>query len=264
MAPARRVDRFTDDAKAEVAHHPVGDRGERRGGEQPRHHQPLIEGALDVAGARADRKGADDRRDDRDAADHQWIQRDASGLVEREHAEQDHRDGRDGVRLEQVGRHAGAVADVVADVVGDRRRVTRVVLGDARLDLADEVGAHVGGLGEDPAAESREHRDQRATEAEPDQGIDGSLWAVVEHRRQRAVVAGDADQRQSDDEQTRDRAPAEGDSQRRRDADAGGLGDARVGAHRHVHPDVAGRARRAGRRSQSHPPPRCSGRRSAR
>ena len=51
---------------------------------------------------------------------------------------------RDGVGLEQVGGHAGAVADVVADVVGDHGRVARVVLGDARLDLADEVGADVG------------------------------------------------------------------------------------------------------------------------
>ena len=136
----------------------------------------------------------------------------------------------------------GAVADVVADVVGDRRRVARVVLGDAGLDLADEVGADVGRLREDAAAEPGEHRDQRAAEAEPDQRVDGRLRAVVEERRQRAVVAGDADQRQPDDQQAGDRAAAEGDPQRRRDAAAGGLGDARVGAHRHVHADVAGRA----------------------
>ena len=55
-------------------------------------------------------------------------------------------DQRDGVGLEQVGGHAGAVADVVADVVGDHRRVARVVLGDAGLDLADQVGADVGAL----------------------------------------------------------------------------------------------------------------------
>jgi hypothetical protein len=48
----------------------------------------------------------------------------------------------------------GAVADVVADVVGDHGRVARVVLGDPRLDLPDEVGADVGGLREDAAAEA--------------------------------------------------------------------------------------------------------------
>ena len=45
------------------------------------------------------------------------------------------------VGLEQVGGHAGAVADVVAHVVGDGGGVAGVVLGDARLDLADQVGA---------------------------------------------------------------------------------------------------------------------------
>ena len=69
----------------------------------------------------------------------------------------------------------GAVADVVADVVRDHGRVARVVLGDARLDLADEVGADVGRLRVDAAAESREHRDERAAEREPDQVVDGGL-----------------------------------------------------------------------------------------
>ena len=95
-------------------------------------------------------------------------------------AEQHHGDGGDGVGLEQVGRHAGAVADVVADVVGDHGRVARVVLGDARLDLADEVGADVGGLREDAAAEPGEDRDQRAAEGEPDQVVDRRVRRVVE------------------------------------------------------------------------------------
>ena len=81
-------------------------------------------------------------------------------------AEDQRGDQRDGVGLEQVGGHAGAVADVVADVVGDGGGVARVVLGDARLDLADEVGADVGRLGEDAAADPHEHGEQRAAEAE--------------------------------------------------------------------------------------------------
>src|SRR3546814_3511755 len=52
------------------------------------------------------------------------------------------------VGLEQVCGHAGAVADVVADVGGDHSRVARVVLGDAGVDLVtqDRVdgGAHGG------------------------------------------------------------------------------------------------------------------------
>ena len=65
----------------------------------------------------------------------------------------------------------GAVADVVAHEVGDDGRVARVVLGDAGLDLADEVGADVGGLGVDAAAELREERDERAPKPKPTSDI---------------------------------------------------------------------------------------------
>ena len=87
------------------------------------------------------------------------------------------------IGLEQVGGHAGAVADIVADVVGDGRRVARIVLGNAGLDLADQIGADVGALGEDAAAETGEDRDQRGAEAERDQRVDDG--AVVRRVAQR-------------------------------------------------------------------------------
>ena len=81
--------------------------------------------------------------------------------------DQDHRDADgDDIGFEQVGGHAGAVADIVADVVGDDGRVAGIVLGNSGLDLADQVGADVGGLGEDAAAETGEDRD-RATRRTP-------------------------------------------------------------------------------------------------
>ena len=132
--------------------------------------------------------------------------------------EQHHGDGGDRVGLEQVGGHAGAVADVVADVVGDHGRVARVVLGDAGLDLADEVGADVGGLREDAAAEPGEDGDQRAAEGEPDEVVDRRVRRVVEARGEEPVVAGDAEQAEADDEQARDRAGAERDVERGRAA----------------------------------------------
>ena len=163
-----------------VAHQPVGDRVEGGGRDQAGDDHAPVEGALDPVGRGADAERADDRGDDRDAAQHEREERDLAGeLGEGEDAEQHHRDGRDRVGLEQVGRHAGAVADVVADVVGDHGRVARVVLGDPGLDLADEVGADVGGLGEDAAAESGEDGDQRAAEAEADQRVDGLLVGLV-------------------------------------------------------------------------------------
>jgi hypothetical protein len=91
-------------------------------------------------------------------------------------AEDERGDEGDLVALEEVGGHAGAVADVVADVVGDRGGVARVVLGDALLDLADEVGADVGGLGEDAAADPHEQREQRAAEAEALEDVRRVFW----------------------------------------------------------------------------------------
>ena len=82
---------------------------------------------------------------------------------------EDHRaDVLGGGRLEEVGAAAGAVADVVADEVRDDARVAGVVLGDALLDLADEVGPDVGGLGVDAAAELGEQGHERGAEAEAD------------------------------------------------------------------------------------------------
>ena len=80
--------------------------------------------------------------------DHQRDQQRRSAERERDRHHGD-ADGYD-IGLEQVGGHAGAVADIVADVVGDHGGVARIVLGNSGLDLADEVGADVGGLGEDP------------------------------------------------------------------------------------------------------------------
>ena len=92
--------------------------------------------------------------------------------VEEDRGEHHRRDHGHRVGLEEVRGHAGAVADIVADVVGDRGGVARIVLRNARLDLADEVAADVCALGEDAAAETGEDRDQRGAEAERDQRVD--------------------------------------------------------------------------------------------
>ena len=119
---------------------------------------------------------------------------------------QDHRaDVLGGGRFEQVRATAGAVADVVADEVGDDARVAGVVLGDALLDLADEVRADVRGLGVDAAAELGEERDERGAEAEADdeeRGLgDGDL---ADEGRVGGEDAPHAEERQRDDEEARD------------------------------------------------------------
>ena len=60
------------------------------------------------------------------------------------------------IGFEQVGRHAGAIAHVVAHVVGDRCRVARIIFRNAGFHFADHVAADVRTLGEDAAAETGE------------------------------------------------------------------------------------------------------------
>lgn len=103
-----------------------------------------------------------------------------TGVAERGRTEDERCDERHRVRLEEVGGHARAVTDVVAHVVGDGGRVARVVLRDALLHLAHQVGADIRGLGEDPAADPHEHGDQRRAETEPLQHL-GRVGGVDEH-----------------------------------------------------------------------------------
>ncbi len=196
-----------------------------------------------LAAAEPREEGADHGGHGRDAADREREQIEALVGEPGGCAEQHHGNRRDRVRLEQVRGHAGAVTDVVPDVVGDHRRVARVVLGDAGLDLPDEVGAHVGSLGEDAAAEPGEHGDERATEREADQVVDRGLRRVAEGAGQEPVVPGDAEQPEADDEQAGHRAGAEGDVQGGLQPTAGRLGRPAVRAHGDVHADEAGSRR---------------------
>ena len=155
-------------------------------------------------------------------------------------AEDQRGDQRDGVRLEQVGGHAGAVAHVVADVVGDGGGVARVVLGDVLLDLADQVGADVGGLGEDAAADTHEHGEQGGTEAEALEHVRGLVLEQQHHD------AG-AQEAQADGEHADHGAGAEADVHGRVAARVvGGRGDAEVGLHGQPHAEVPDGRREAG------------------
>ncbi|VXB37794.1 hypothetical protein LUTEI9C_150031 [Luteimonas sp. 9C] len=227
-----------------VRHQLGGDRPEQRGRDDPRHDDALVQRAHDrAAGLHLDEEGADDRGQDGGAAEHQRIQH-AIGTDGRCHqeAEQHRRDHGDRVGFEQIGRHARAVADVVTHVVGDHRRVARVVFGNAGFDLAHQIRADIRALGEDAAAQAREDRDQRAAEGQAHQCVQRVLAGDAETRQQHPVT-GHAQQAEADDQHAGDRAAAERDVHGRTDAAACGLGRADVGLHRHVHADVARRAR---------------------
>ncbi len=163
--------------------------------------------------------------------------------MEYESAEQHRGDRGDAIGLEQVCGHAGAIADVVADVVRDHGRVARIVFRNACLDFANEVGADVGALGVDAAAEPGEDRDERAAEAQADHRVERRAQIVRIEPVHDGEVAGHRDEPQADDKQTGDGTSAEGHRERRTHALARGFGGAHVGAHRDGHADEAGRAR---------------------
>ena len=164
-------------------------------------------------------------------------------------AEDQRGDQGDRVGLEQVRGHAGAVTHVVADVVGDGGGVARVVLGDARLDLADQVGADVGRLGEDAAADAHEHGQQRAAEAEALQ--DHRRGLLEDQQRQRG-----AEQAQADGDHPADATGAVGDPERGQvAAAAGGRGHPDVAAGGQRHPDEADQRGEAGAQQEEQRPP---------
>ena len=234
LAPAD--DELRRDGEAEDRQHAGGD-------------EALVEGAHNrVVGPELDEERADDRGHDAGRADRQRIHHRGQQRVcpaEEDRGEHHGRNHGHGVGLEQVGRHARAVADVVADVVGDGRRVARIVLGNSGFDLAHQIRADVGALGEDAAAETGEDRDQRGAEAERDQRVDhGAVGGrVAQNARQEAEVARDAEQREAGDQKAGHRARTEGDVEAAGERLGRRLRRAHVGPHRDVHADEAGRAR---------------------
>src|SRR5699024_9933935 len=144
--------------------------GAERGGKVGAGAHALEQLALAGLLARLYHEGTYERADDADDGDGQG-QEHVVPAVARGGA--DGKGGEDGadVALVEVRAHARDVADVVADVVRDGGGVARVVLGYAGLDLADEVRADVGGLGEDAAAHAGEARRAGGAHAEHDHGV---------------------------------------------------------------------------------------------
>ena len=115
-------------------------------------------------------------------------------------------------RFENVRPTARAIADIVADKVRNYRRVARIVFGNACLDLADQVRAHIRGFGIDAAAQLREERYQRRAESETHQLV-GNLLRIM-HSAKCKKQQAHADQRQSHNHETRHRSAAQGDLER--------------------------------------------------
>jgi hypothetical protein len=117
---------------------------------QRRHHVLHARGGFDKG-------AANDGGDDGHAAEHQRVEHRLHGCRgDHQRAQHHGGDQRHRVGLEQVGGHAGAVAHVVAHVVGDHGGVARIILWNAGLDLAHQISPDVCALGEDATAQSSE------------------------------------------------------------------------------------------------------------
>ena len=230
-----------------VGERPQADQGQDHGGDDA-----LVQRAHDVLGsAEADEESADDRGDDAHAGNGQRIEHQGglvgAGEVDRGQNHGGDRGHREG--FEQIGRHAGAVADIVADIVGDGGRVARVIFGNTRFDLADHVAADVSALGEDAAAETGEDRDQRSAEGKTDQRVhdDAALRRIIqaeaEAHGQDGVIAGHCQQAQAHHQHAGNGAGAERHRQAGGQAGARRFGGAHIGAHRNEHADITGQAR---------------------
>ena len=178
----------------------------------------------------------DQRADDARGADRERVEEHRLGAREEDVGDQHRGGGGHAVGLEQVGRHARAVADVVADVVGDHGGVARIVLGDVRLDLATRSAPTSAPLVKMPPPRRANTEISEPPKARP---ISASGLVVAggvhrPHERREREQAG------AHHEQARHRAAVG-----RRAPKAGPkpvvrrLGDAHVGAHRDVHADEA-------------------------
>ena len=143
------------------------------------------------------------------------------------------------IGLVQVGAHAGHVAHVVAHVVGDGGGVAGVVLGNAGLDLAHQVGSHVGGLGEDAAAHAAEQGHKGCAHAEHDHGLGDLLSGETGDVLEDVEPDGHVQQAQAHHSKAHDRAGRERHVEAAVEALVGGVGGAGVGAGGDLHADEA-------------------------
>ena len=187
--------------------------------------------------------GDDASRADRERVEHGGLQHRLAG--EENRGEHHGGDDRHNIGFEQIGGHAGAIADIVAHIIGDRRRIAGIILGNPGFDLADEIGADISPLGENAATKTGEDRDERGTETERDQRVDrlAAVRRMAERSGENVKIHGDAKQGEARDQKPGNRARLEGEVEPGGERLRRGLRGADIGAHRDIHADEPGRAR---------------------
>ena len=147
-------------------------------------------------------------------------------------------------------------------VVGNGGGVAGIVFRDARLDLAHQVGAHVGCLGVDAASHTGEEGLGGGTHAEGQHGGGDDAEFMAGRQRvggndslQQEIPEGNVQQTQPHDHQAHHRATAEGDAQAGVERAAGGVCRAGGSIGGRLHAQKAGQAgeETAGQEGDGHP-----------
>ena len=136
-------------------------------------------------------------------------------------------DEADGVGFKDIGGHPSAIADVIADVVGNGGGVTRVIFFELGFEFANEVCADIGGFGVDASAQTSEDADERGSESESGKTVDGGT--ETEPAGSDEIESANGEKGEGDDEEAGDGATVEGITQGGGTANGGGLGGANVG-----------------------------------
>ncbi len=182
-----------------------------------------------------DEQGADDGGGDAQSGEQQRVCH--AGLrVGEQDTEGDRRDDGAHIGFEEVSTHAGHVADVVTDVVGDDGGVPGIVFRNTGLHLAHQVSAHVGGLGVDAAAHTAEEGNGGGAQAEACENL-----GIADED----VQVAHAQEAQAHHAHAHDGAAGEGDFEGLvHAADAGGVSRAHIGLGGHLHAEETGQGRK--------------------
>ena len=220
-----------------IREHHGGNRIERDGRDGASHAQTTVQGIHDLtAVARLDKEGSNNGSNDGNATKNQRIKnRVVTRTGDHEPSQEHGRHHGNGVGLEQVCRHTGAVAHVVTHVVGDNGRVARVILRNTGFHLAHDICAHISTFGEDAATQTGEDGNQRATKGKPHQRMNRITHT---HHKEDAVETCHPQQSQAHYQHAGDSATAEGNLHGGIQAVIGGFSGTYVGAHGDIHADI--------------------------
>ena len=146
-----------------VGHDPHRHKIKRDERQNTRNGQALVQGWHDIGHARRSlhKEAPNDGRHNGHSAQGQGVHHGIARRASNQQGAQNHGGNEgDGIGFKKIGCHAGAIAHVIAHVVGNHSRVARIILGNTRFHLAHQVGADVSTFGKDATAQPSKNGNQ--------------------------------------------------------------------------------------------------------